>query len=56
MRRNYFYITKKKLKTKRDSTCLHSNLKMKAGETSSGHAFLQTYPSAAGYINFPGKV
>lgn len=27
VRRNYFYITKKKLRTKRDSTCLHSNLK-----------------------------
>lgn len=25
-------------------------------ETSSGLVLLQAYPSAAGYINFPGKV
>lgn len=36
----------KKLRIKREESCLYSNLQKKTEESSSGLVFLQTYPSA----------
>lgn len=56
MRRNYFYMTKKRLRKKERFYMFTFETTNGSRETSSGLVFLQMYPSAAGYINFPGKV
>lgn len=49
-------MTKKRLRKKERFYMFTFETTNGSQETSSGPVFLQMYPSAAGYIKFPGKV